>query len=102
MLLDGVHLVSSNRTPTDKMREVNVKPARKPKSRLKPVKVDSKKKIIPKWDSRKPRWWRVDIGKKITGTSKQTRFFSSEAEANEFIRSIENEFRIVGIDEVFF
>ena len=91
-MLDGVHLVSCNRTQIDKMLEVNVKPARKPKSRLKPVKVDSKKKIIPKWDSRKPRWWRVDIGKKITGTSKQRRFFSSEAEANEFIRSIDDTF----------
>src|SRR5262249_49718475 len=56
------------------------------KSRLKAVKVDSKKKVIPKGDTRKPRWWRVNIGKKFTGTTKQRRFFSSEAEANEFIR----------------
>ena len=68
------------------MLEFNVKPPRQPKTRLKAVKVDRKKRIIPKGDTRKPRWWRVNIGKKITGTSKQRRFFSSESEANEFIR----------------
>ena len=71
------------------MLEINIKPTRKPKSRLRPVKVDSNKKIIPKGDTRKPRWWRVSVGKKFTGTSKLRRFFNSEADANEFIKETE-------------
>jgi integrase len=68
------------------MLEVNVKPLRKPKSSLIAVKIDRNKRVIPRGDGRKPRWWRVTIGKKFTGTEKRRRFFSSETEANEFIR----------------
>lgn len=64
--------------------------ARPKKSRLKPVKVDADKRIIPKGDSRKPRWWRVNVGKKFTGTSKQRRFFDTEADAVDFIRATED------------
>src|SRR5687767_7946943 len=69
--------------------QLDLSPARKTKTRLKAVKVDSDKCVIPKGDSRKPRWWRVSVGKKFTGTSKQRRFFDTEAEANEFIRQTE-------------
>ena len=51
--------------------------------------MDSEKNVIPKGDSRKPRWWRVNVGKRFTGTQKQRRFFDTEAEANEFIRETE-------------
>jgi integrase len=71
------------------MLEFDIKPPYRAKSRLKAVKVDARKKIIPKHDSRKPRWWRVSVGKKFTGTSKQRRFFETEAEANKFIRETE-------------
>lgn len=71
------------------MLELDIKPRRKKKSSLTAVKVDAQKKVIPKGDSRKPRWWRVNVGKKFTGTSKQRRFFDTEAEATEFIRETE-------------
>jgi integrase len=72
------------------MLNSNIKPARKSKSRLNAVKVDSKKNVIPKGDSRKPRWWRVNVGKRFTGTAKQRRFFDTEADANDFIRQTED------------
>ncbi len=61
--------------------------ARKSKSRTipKPVKVDHLKRVIPKGDPRKPRWWRVNIGKRVTGTTKIRRFFETESLAKEFI-----------------
>jgi len=65
------------------------KPPRKPKARLRAVKVDSAKKLIPKGDSRKPSWWRVNVGKRFTGTTKQRRFFDTEADAIEFINETE-------------
>lgn len=71
------------------MIEFDIKPRTNRRSRLIAVKVDKNKRVIPKGDSRKPRWWRVTIGKKYTGTSKQRRFFDTEAESNEFIRDTE-------------
>lgn len=61
-----------------------------PKSSIKPkkliaVKVDEKKKIIPKGNPRKAKYWRVTLGKRITGTKKQRRFFKTEKDANQFI-----------------
>jgi hypothetical protein len=49
-----------------------------------------RKRIIEKGDSRKPRWWRVNVGKRFTGTSKQRRFFDTEADAVDFIRATED------------
>ena len=72
------------------MLEIDIKPKAKGKSKLRAVKVDAEKNVIPKGDSRKPRWWRVNLGKKLTGTRKQRRFFDTEAEANEFIRQTED------------
>ena len=65
--------------------------APKPNSKpiLYPVKVDDKKRVILKGDARKPRWWRVNVGKKLTGTKKERRFFDTEGEAKEFIRNLE-------------
>jgi integrase len=52
---------------------------------LKAVKLDASKRVIPKAALTKPRWWRVTLGKKMTGTGKIRRFFATEREANEFI-----------------
>ena len=84
-MLAGVQWVSYSVPQTDTMPQLDLTTTRKRKSKLKAVKVDVQKKIIPKGDSRKPRWWRVNVGKRFTGTSKQRRFFDTEAEANEFI-----------------
>jgi integrase len=74
----GVHLVSTLGTMSDKL-----------KTKLKAVKVDDQKRIIPKGDPRKPRYWRVELGKKFTGTKKQRKFFDTEKEALEFITATE-------------
>jgi integrase len=52
---------------------------------IKAVKVDANKRVIPKGSHTKPRYWRVNLGKKLTGTTKQRKFFETEREANEFI-----------------
>jgi integrase len=75
------------------MPQLDFTTARKRKSKLKAVKVDAEKKIIPKGDSRKPRWWRVNVGKRFTGTTKQRKFFDSEAEANDFIQQMDGAMR---------
>ena len=50
-----------------------------------PVKVDAAKRLI-RGDSReKPRWWMVNLGKRITGTRRSRQFFASEKAAREFI-----------------
>jgi integrase len=72
------------------MQLVDIKPAQKIKSRLKAVKVDSEQRLIPKNDKRKATYWLVNLGKKFTGTTKQRRYFETEAEAKEFIRATEN------------
>ena len=71
------------------MQLIDIKPARKTKSRLKAVKVDSEQRLIPKGDPRKPKYWRVSVGKKFTGTTKQRKYFDTEAEALDFIRETE-------------
>jgi hypothetical protein len=63
---------------------------RKSKLGIKAVKVDANKRVIAKGSPTKPRYWRVNVGKKVTGTSKQRRFFETEGAANEFIGSLEN------------
>ncbi len=60
-------------------------PTTKRKAPLHPVKVDSQKRIIGPGNPAKPRWWRVNVGKKFTGTSKKRRFFATEKEAKGFI-----------------
>jgi hypothetical protein len=60
-------------------------PIIKSKATLRAVKVDGQKLIIRKGDPTKPRWWRVTLGKKFTGTKKHRRFFATEREANAFI-----------------
>jgi integrase len=55
------------------------------KMALKAVKVDAHKRVIPRKSATKPRWWRVTLGKKMTGTGKIRRFFSTEKAAHEFI-----------------
>ena len=62
---------------------------KKAKRTLRPTKVDENKRVIPKGDPRKPRWWRVNIGKKLTGTKKERRFFDTEGEAKAFIEQLE-------------
>lgn len=53
--------------------------------KAKAVKVDANKRVIPKKSGTKPRWWRVTLGKKVTGTGKIRRFFATEKAAHEFI-----------------
>lgn len=55
------------------------------KMALKAVKVDANKRVIPRKAATKPRWWRVTLGKKTTGTGKIRRFFPTEKAAHEFI-----------------
>lgn len=55
---------------------------------LKPVRVDAFKRVIPEGDLTKPRWWRVNIGKRLTGTAKSQRFFTTEKRAKEFIADV--------------
>jgi hypothetical protein len=55
------------------------------KMALKAVKIDADKRVIPKTASTKPRWWRVTLGKRVTGTGKIRRFFTTQGEANDFI-----------------
>lgn len=49
------------------------------------VKVDEEKVVIPKNSSKRVAWWRVTLGKKITGTRKLRRFFAKESLAKEFL-----------------
>ena len=58
---------------------------RKRKTPLKAVKIGAQKRVIPRGDQTKPRWWRVTVGKRFTGTKKERRFFATERAANEFI-----------------
>jgi len=52
---------------------------------LRAVKVDAAKRVIPKGSSTTLRWWRVTVGKRLTGTGKIRRFFATQTEANNFI-----------------
>jgi integrase len=58
------------------------------KPAIKAVKVDANKCVIPKGSQDKPRYWRVNLGKKLTGTTKQRKFFNTEREANDFISDL--------------
>ncbi len=49
------------------------------------AKIDENRVVIPKNANRRVAWWRVTLGKKITGAKKVRRFFSKESEAKEFI-----------------
>ena len=55
---------------------------------LKAVKIDSLKRVIRKGSTTKPRWWRVNLGKKVTGTRKWRRIFRSEKDAKQFIDDV--------------
>jgi len=61
---------------------------KKSKLVIKAVKVDANKCVIGPGCATKPRYWRVNLGKKLTGTTKQRKFFDTEREANEFIQSL--------------
>lgn len=50
-----------------------------------PVKLDAAKLVIPKGSSAKPHWWMVNLGRRLTGTRRCRRFFSSESAATQFI-----------------
>jgi len=69
---------------------------KKPKHTIKPIKVDGNKRVILSGSNVKPRYWRVNVGKKITGTRKQRKFFDTEREANEFIESLQGTVRRKG------
>lgn len=77
------------------MDGIDIKPPRI-KSRLRPVKVDSAKRIIPRGDSRKPTYWRVNVGKRYTGTVKMRKFFATEREALDFIAETESALKVRG------
>ncbi len=54
------------------------------------VKLDEHERVIPKNSRTRVAWWRVTLGKKITGTKKLRRHFAKESEAKEYIeRSLE-------------
>lgn len=55
------------------------------KSGIAIAKIDENRVVIPKNSNRRVAWWRVTLGKKITGAKKVRRFFSKESEAKEFI-----------------
>jgi integrase len=57
---------------------------------IKPVKVDANKRVIPKGSPIKPAYWRVNVGKRFTGTRKQRRFFSTEREAINFLEGLQD------------
>ena len=67
-----------------------MKTAAKTKTVIKPIKVDANKRVITKGSSVKPRYWRVNVGKKVTGTTKQRRFFETEQAAKEFIDGLQH------------
>lgn len=52
---------------------------------LKPVKVDVDHRVLAADSPRKVAYWRVTLGKRVTGTRKQRRFFKTYREATEFI-----------------
>jgi integrase len=58
------------------------------KTKLKAVKVDAQKRVIH-GNAAKPRWWRVSIGKRYTGTKKTRKFFDTKAGADDFIAETE-------------
>jgi integrase len=49
------------------------------------AKVDANKVVIPKNANRRVVWWRVTLGKKITGAKKVRRFFATESAAKKFV-----------------
>lgn len=53
--------------------------------KITPVKLDKTGKVIPRLSSAKVHQWRVTIGRKITGGSKQRHFFKTEHDAKEWI-----------------
>lgn len=50
--------------------------------------MDNFKRVIQEGNPAKPRWWRVTIGRRFTGTGKIRRFFSTEREAKEYIADV--------------
>ena len=55
------------------------------KSGISIAKIDENRVVIPKSSNRRVAWWRVTLGKKITGSKKVRRFFAKESEAKQFI-----------------
>src|SRR5438045_9409562 len=52
---------------------------------VKPIKVDRSGRMIPKGATTKVAYWRVTLGKKITGGKKQRRYFKTYKEAVEHV-----------------
>jgi integrase len=48
-------------------------------------KIDEQERVIPPGSHRKATWWRVNLGKKITGTQRSRRYFDTEREAKRFL-----------------
>ena len=59
-----------------------------PRSGLKPVRVDAAKRVIRKGNKTPVRWWRVNVGKRFTGTSKIRRFFDTEKDAKDYVDDV--------------
>src|ERR1022692_633120 len=57
-------------------------------TKLRAVKIDSSKRVIGKDSKMKPRWWRVSVGKKFTGTRKERKFFDTENAAKQYIGAV--------------
>ena len=49
------------------------------------VKLDENEVVIPKNSAKRVAWWRVTLGKKITGTKKLRKYLLTERAAKEFI-----------------
>ena len=63
----------------------NFGPMRNKTSGIAVSKVDASKRIIPRGSTERAAYWRVTLGKKITGGSKLRKFFKSEREAMTFV-----------------
>lgn len=59
------------------------------KNGIKLTKVDANKRVIPRGSTVKPKYWRVNVGKRVTGTDKLRRFFPTEREAREFMDGLQ-------------
>ena len=57
-------------------------------SGIKLLKLDSEKRVIPKGSKRAAAYWMVEMGKKITGTTRKRRFFESAGAAKEHIDGV--------------
>ena len=57
-------------------------------SGIKLLKLDSEKRVIPKGSKRAAAYWMVEMGKKITGTTRKRCFFDSAGAAKKHIEGV--------------